>query len=151
MRIYPWIIHPKRNAVKRNRNINGGFPLQKFLMEDYRQYKKIIVELEGLSQENTERTNGNQCSGFIRNWYPICLLGILAKGVSLKVFLTIIQGVTMNRPCKWFMNNYIILFIIILAQWNNYPWRHNLQPYKIGSILSRILLFFTGLMTLAFK
>ena len=115
MRIYSWIIHPKRNVSKRNRNINGDFPLQKFLMEDYRWYKKIIVESEGLSQENTECTNDNQCSGFIRNLDPICLIGILSKGMSLKVFITIIQGVTMNRPCKWFMNNYIIFFIIILA------------------------------------
>ena len=116
----------------------------------YETWRKLFW-IRGLSQENNERTNGNQCSRFIRNWDPICLLGILAKGMSLKFFLTIIQGITMNRPCKWFMKNYIIFFIIILAQRNNYPLRNNLQPYKIRSILSRSLLVFTGFMILAFK
>ena len=49
MRIYPWLIHIKRKAIKRNWNINGHFPLKKFLMGDYRQYKKIVVESDGLS------------------------------------------------------------------------------------------------------
>ena len=33
MRIYTWLIHPNREAIKRDRNINGGFPLQIFLIE----------------------------------------------------------------------------------------------------------------------
>ena len=33
MRIYPWLIHPKIEAINRDRNINGVFPLQISLME----------------------------------------------------------------------------------------------------------------------
>ena len=33
MRIYPWLIHPKREAINIDININVGFPLQIFLME----------------------------------------------------------------------------------------------------------------------
>ena len=34
MRIYPWLIHPNREVINRDMNINGGFPLEIFLMED---------------------------------------------------------------------------------------------------------------------
>ena len=83
-----------------------------------KQYKKNPVESEVLSQENAEGSDGNQCLRFIRSWDPKCLPGIPIKGsyMSIKVFLTIIYGVTMNRPCKWFMKNPIIFLILI---WEN--------------------------------
>ena len=67
-----------------------------------RQYKKIPAQSEVLSQANTKGNDGNQSSGFIRSGDPICLPSIPIKGsyMSIKFLLTIIYGVTMNRPCK---------------------------------------------------
>ena len=83
-----------------------------------RQYKKIPAKSKVLFQANTKGSDGNQCSGFIRSGDPRCLLGIPIKGsyMSIKVLLTIIYGVIMNRPCKWFMKNPIIFLILI---WEN--------------------------------
>ena len=83
-----------------------------------RQYKKIPAKSKVLFQANTKGSDGNQCSGFIRSGDPRCLLGIPIKGsyMSIKVLLTIIYGVTMNIPCKWFME-YPIIFLILI--WEN--------------------------------